>query len=915
MRQLLGMALLSSAGAMSLCAVSLPLVFERNSGQAPDHVQLIARAKGATLLLGGAEAVLRSSTATTRMRFEGALPTARIEGNEPLSGQSLYYIGAKTIRAPHFARARYTGLYKGIDAVYYERDGNLEYDFLLSPGADPSQIRLRFPDATAIAVDPNGDLRLRYPTGEIRQARPVAFQYDQGRRIEVSAAFSITPSREVRFTLGNYNRQLPLTIDPVIVYSALFGGSAIDPLRTMAVDAAGSAIMGGTTSSLDILATPGLPPRPGNNEVGYVVKFNPAGTAIVFVAFLGGNAHSGIDALTVDRSGNIYITGETHAQNFPVSEDAAQRVHRSFNAVDPNNREDAFITKLSPTGSIIYSTLIGGELSDVGRVIAVDGAGNAYIGGISRSASLPLSNNAFQRTYRGGGFDGFVIKLNAGGTAVMYGTYLGGREFESVRGIAVDSAGSAAVVLENVSNDMTVTPNALQSTTSRFATGYFARLDPQGASLTYATYIGGNGTELFECLTMDSTGAVFIGGTTDSTDFPTTPGAFQRTQRDEGAFAGFVMKFSPANTLAYSTLLGAKWSDSVDALAIDRAGNAIAAGTSFSPDFPTAYPSQFYVGSADTSIVRLNSTGSAILDSTFFGHEGVDGASAVAIDDAGAVYVAGITTSQQFPVTPGSASSPRRGVNDGYIAKFTFSDTRPPVALQAMVDAASFIGGPIAPGEIVTLFGTPIGPSALAGLQLDGANVATTLAGTRVLFNGVPAPLIYASAGQTSVVVPYSVAGNSRVGVQVEYNGQSSQVVQSGVVAARPAIFTANSSGSGPGAILNEDGSVNTAARPAAPGSVIILYGTGGGAVNPPATTGGIATGAASLALPVVVEFGSGNNRPRGTVLYAGSAPGLVNGVMQINVRLPASVTGEVPLRVTVGTAVSPTVTVAVAAN
>jgi uncharacterized protein (TIGR03437 family) len=903
----------SAIGLPVLQGGSMPVVFEANHGQAPKDVAFLSRTKGASLFLRPGEASLRIGKQTMRMQFQGSQRGSRIDGVEALSGVTHYYVGSNRTHAPHFARVRYTDIYPGIDVVFYESGGSFEYDFVVGSGADPKQIRLRFPDATAMRIDGNGDLVLGLGKTEIRQSRPVAYQRQaNGERRPVDAAFRAGRNREIQFTVGEYDRRRPLVIDPVVVYSALFGGSGLDPIREMGIDAAGNVLIAGATSSLDLPVTPGAPQRSGTAEMGFVAKLNPTGTAIVFVAYLGGNQPSALDGLTTDRDGNVYVAGNTRAANFPVTEGAAQLSHRSAGHPDVNSRDDGVVAKLSPTGSLIYSTYLGGDSSDAAYVIAVDGAGNACIGGLTRSLSFPISPNAAQRSYMGGGFDGFIAKLNASGSNVLYGTYIGGSAVESVRCLAVDSAGSVAAAVENPSRTLPVSPGAIQPTPAAFSEGYFLRLSPDGTTITYSTFLGGNGTDIVNDLAMDATGAVYLTGSTNSTNFVTTAGAYQRTQKAPEGTSGFVMKISPANTLVYSTLLGGTDSNSLTAIAVDAAGNAVVSGLTFSHDFPALYPRQFYSGSTDVTVTKLNATGTGVLDSTFLGFTGTDSATGVAVDAAGAAYVTGITTSPSFPLTAGALNSTRRGVNDGFITKYTYPSTPPPVGLHAMVNAASFVGGSIAPGEIVTLFGTSIGPAALAGLQLDGDSVATTLEGTRVLFDGEAAPLIYASTGQTSAIVPYSVSGKALVEVQVEYNGQRSQSVQATVVPAKPALFTLNSSGRGPGAILNEDGSVNTQGMPAAQGSVIILYGTGGGAVTPVATNGGIATGAASQDLTVAVEFGTGTARQRGTVLYAGSAPGLVNGVMQINVRMPSGLRGTVPLRVIAGTAVSPDITVAV---
>ena len=242
----------------------------------------------------------------------------------------------------------------------------------------------------------------------------------------------------------------------------------------------------------------------------------------------------------------------------------------------------------------------------------------------------------------------------------------------------------------------------------------------------------------------------------------------------------------------------------------------------------------------------------------------------------------------------------------------TLAGPAPAITAAGVVNAASFLGGPVTPGEIVTLFGTGVGPATLVGLSLTRAGfVDNFLADTSVLFDGVPAPLIYVSANQTSAIVPYAVAEKSSTQMQVEFQGRRSSAVTLPVAQSAPALFSLNATGKGGGAILNQDSSVNTPANPADKGSVVVLFGTGEGRTNPPGVDGKLAAGTfPKPVLPVRVRIGEIDAE----TLYAGAAPGLVAGVFQINVRVPADVaSGDVPVVVTVGNASSqPELTVAV---
>ncbi len=359
-----------------------------------------------------------------------------------------------------------------------------------------------------------------------------------------------------------------------------------------------------------------------------------------------------------------------------------------------------------------------------------------------------------------------------------------------------------------------------------------------------------------------------------------------------------------------STLLGGSLNDTGYYLVLDASDNVFVTGSTVSHDFPPFQPRQLYFGGTDAFLAKLNPAGSSLLDSTFVGGTEEDQGNWVAVDSSGAAYVVGFSNSLSFITTQGALQNRLSGsTSDSFVTKFSYPSQQ--VSLHAVVHAANYRGGAVAAGEIVTVYGSPIGPDALTTLQLDASGkVSTTLAETRILFNGVPAPLIYVSSGQSSAVVPYEVTASSRTEVQAEYRGVRSNPVFMAVTPAAPAIFTANASGTGQGAILNENGSVNSESNPAAQGSIIVIFGTGGGQTTPAGVTGAVAAGATAQVLPVRVEFGSGPIFIPGEVLYGGAAPGLVNGVLQVNVRTPGGLRGRWPMRVRVGTSISSMVNV-----
>jgi uncharacterized protein (TIGR03437 family) len=309
---------------------------------------------------------------------------------------------------------------------------------------------------------------------------------------------------------------------------------------------------------------------------------------------------------------------------------------------------------------------------------------------------------------------------------------------------------------------------------------------------------------------------------------------------------------------------------------------------------------------------QLNPAGSEVLYSTRFGGSSSDQAWDLALDSTGSAYVAGFSVSPDFPTSDWAIQPRNRGAFDAFMIKF--SSAKPPVvAASGIVSGASFLRGSVAPGMIVSIFGGGLGPPEGASLELDGGGqVKSQLKGTRVLFNDVPAPLIFISPTQIAAVAPYALDGNATLRVVVESQGLRSAPADLTVAPSAPGLFTLNSNGAGGGAILNQDGSINTPSNPAERGSIIVLFGTGEGQTEPGGQDGRIAAETPPRPrLPVAVTIGGRTSE----VMYAGGAPGLVSGVIQVNARLPADLpqAGDVPVILQVGSATSqPGVTLAV---
>jgi hypothetical protein len=672
---------------------NLPLGFEANRGQSDSKVSFLARGSGYSLFLTSSEAVLvlrrfdadarrtgarvshravragHRRNAVLRMRLVNANPRSQVTGHDELPGKSNYFIGDDPAKwranIPTYARVKYDGVYSGVDLVYYRHRGQLEYDFVVAPGADPRLVTLAFEGAREVHIDARGELVLSVDGGEVRQRKPVVYQEVAGARQEVAGRFVMKGKRRVGFRVAAYDPSRPLIIDPVLVYSTYLGGSDIDFGQGVAVDDAGSAYVTGLAVSADFPTTAGAAQTTSaGNSDAFVTKLDAAGSGLVYSTYLGGSDFEGGQGIAVDNAGSAYVAGYTDSTDFPTTAGAAQTSNAGgFGA-------DTFVTKLDAAGSaLVYSTYLGGGDNDFGQGIAVDDAGSAYVTG-ETGFNFPTTPGAAQTTPAGQG-EVFVTKLDAAGSGLVYSTYLGGSDFDRVLDIAVDDAGSAYVSGATTSTDFPTTAGAAQTT---YAGGFFdvyvTRLNAAGSGLVYSTYLGGSTGEFGVGIAVDGAGSAYVTGDTSSTDFPTTPGAAQTTSAGNGD--AFVTKLNAAGSeLVYSTYLGGGNIDSGSAIAVDDAGSAYVVGVTGSADFPTTpgAPQATYAGGADAFVTKLHAAGSGLVYSTYLGGSDFDSGQDIAVDGSRSAYVTGATRSANFPTTPGAARTTNAGSFDAFVAK------------------------------------------------------------------------------------------------------------------------------------------------------------------------------------------------------------------------------------------------------
>ena len=626
------------------------------------------------------------------------------------AGQAHFLIGPRErwrTGVPVYAEIRYVDLYPGVDAIFGSAGALLKSEFFVAPGADPARIRLRYGGARRVAVNGEGGLEVETAGGILREAPPFAYQWSATGQEEVAVRYQLAPDGTVGFALGRYRDDLPLVIDPVFAYSTYLGGSNLDWAHALAVDAAGAAYVTGYTMSPDFATASGPPQQlPQGNLDAFVVKIHPQGNSLVYWTFLGGSGPDAGNAIAVDSDGNVYVAGETQSANFPISGGFQT-------SVGPGRH--GFVVKLSPNGSsVVWSSFLGGSQEDFASSIALDSSRNVYVGGWTFSPNFPVVQ-AFQSVAAGAG-DGFLCKIKHDGASLLFSTYLGGQAADEVRSVAVDAAGAAYVAGHTSSPDFPVL-NAAQPAFGGGSDAFVAKFSPAGNLLVYSTFLGGSREERVlgrRALAVDGAGAAYVGGRTHSSNFPLVNAVKNALFDVDDAF---VAKLSPTgDTLIFSTYLGGSGSDDVRGLALDAAGRAHVTGRTSSFNFPAVNaPVNMPGGLYNLFVARFSSSGGALERSEVIGGGGDDEPHAIALDASGAIYVAGGTTSPNFPL-----QNPLQTINYGGLGAFVFKLANPgaPAAVSVSPGSGS--------GSAATFTFTYSDPDGFADITVASALVGAT---------------------------------------------------------------------------------------------------------------------------------------------------------------------------------------------
>ena len=754
----------------------LPAFFIPNFGQTDPSVLFMVDTPQLRAGFTAGSAIFQLDRVTLRVGFAGANTHAVIEGVGRLEARANFLIGNQPrdwrTNLPLYQEILYRDLYPGIDMSYGGAGPSIKSEFRVAPGADPKQIRLDYSGAR-LSIASNGDLLVHFENAagnaEAREEAPVVYQAAAGGRIEIRGRYLLLDAHTVGFEIASYDRSRPLIIDPVLSYATYLGGTGMSAVTGVAIDTSGDLYVTGWTESLNFQIAGPIQASNAGGVDAFVAKLTPAGSGLLYATYIGGSGDDQGAAIAVDSTGEAYVTGSTGSSNFPV----VAAIHSTL-----GGGRDAFALKLNALGSLlIYSTYLGGVNSDTGNAIAVDSLDNAYIAGDTQSGNFPVLDA--EQPALAGDQNAFVSKLSSAG-AMVFSTFLGGAGVDHAGGIALDPTSDVYVAGGTTSINFP-TVGAIQAANGGGQDAFLTKLNPAGTAIVYSTYLGGTGggganPEQANAVAVDSSGNAYIAGTTNSINFPVTTGAFQASfNAVQDAFAA---KVNPAGSaLVYSTYLGGSAFNWASGIAVAASGVAYVAGYTSSFDFPVVVPVQASFGGLyDAFLSVFNAAGNALTFSTFYGGSGSDDANAVAVDASGNLYFGGQTSSLNLTLLD-PIQSTNAGYAIGWLARLGVT------AQQSSLPSVISLSPVSGTGNAVTFtaqFSDPAGVSALASVSLLVNTTASPNYGCQVTYSISTGQFALAndvaSTGSTFV----SPGGGTAQNDQCTLNGSGSSVATAG---------------------------------------------------------------------------------------------------------------------------------------
>lgn len=663
----------------------VPILFAPNHGQFAPEVQFQARTPGlvASVLADGLH--LDLDGVELGLRFVGADGSARAEGCEPQAARAHYLSGASAARTvPTYARVRLAGVVPGVDLELFERDGRLEYDLWLAPGASAEDMVLAVDGARACGIDAEGALWAAMKGRTLRQLAPVAWQATADGGCEpVACGWQDLGGGCFGFVLGPREPDAALVIDPVLVYGSHVGGSNADGASAILVDEDGAAYVTGWARSVDFPRL-GTPVGALRGKDAVVFKLAPDGRELVWATYLGGRGDDEGTAIALvttsgEERGQVLVAGNTSSHDFPTTANALDR--------SASGGADGFVARLAADGSaIVFATLLGGSAEDTVTGLALTSSGQITLAGTTRSRDFPVSSASYAVEPRGAR-DAFLTRLDPRGERLVFSTRLGGSEDDEARGLAVDAEGCSYLTGRTESHDFPTTLGALDR--DRCGTDAFvAKLSAGGRTLLYSTFLGGSGQDEGTAIAVDAERRAVVVGATQSLDFP-----FDAEVPPPGRKDGFAVRLSPSgNALQHATPLGGGSADEALGVALDALGTAWIVGRTRSADLPVSPDAcrARLAGAADAFLVRLSDRGERLY-ATFLGGEGEDELCGVHADRSDTAVVvcgssSGISLEQR-----GALAGKRRGPSDAFVLLFD-PRTSPPSAPAPGVKAGVGLG-------------------------------------------------------------------------------------------------------------------------------------------------------------------------------------------------------------------------------
>jgi hypothetical protein len=661
----------------------MPLSFEANAGQAGADVRFIARAPGYALALtaDGSRLTLGApghAPATLTTRFVGA-QRATVGGTRPRHGRVNYLTGDQpgrwTTDVPTFGGVSYTSVWPGVDVAFHGTREQLEYDYILAPGADPAAIAQRITGATSLRLDRAGDLIIGLGGSTIRQHAPFSYQERDGRREVVESRF-VVRGDTVGIAVGAYDRTRPLTIDPILSYGTYLGGSGPDGAFAVKTDSDGALYIAGSTQSSGFASDGAYQEALGDSNPNaiqgdaYVAKLSDDGAELKWATYIGGADADSANAITLTSDGDVVVAGATKSGDFPTK-NTSRTAYQGL--------QDAFALRLGADGDVLrWSQYLGGNKADAASDVALGAADSVVVGGFTASSDMPTGGGGISQSYEGGSQDGFLLDLRADGS-LAHGGYLGGSGGDSVSAVAVDD-GRVYATGTTYSTNFPTTGGAQQGVKAGgeyYDDGFVVRFDAW--SLSQGTYFGGAGSESVSDLAVDDAGNAYIAGGTYSDDLPGTAGAYQDARADLNQSDAFVAKIPTLTTVGgWATYLGGYNFDAASAIAIDADGAAYVTGSTMAPNFPTtadavqpAKPGPVSGGGYYTPFEGFYSVispdGAELEGSTYLGGQEYDAGNAITVGADGRVVVVGSTVSDDMPVTDDAYQGGRGGNTDAFL--------------------------------------------------------------------------------------------------------------------------------------------------------------------------------------------------------------------------------------------------------